>query len=98
MQPHLARRLLALADEISGADAERRMLRERLGTQRALLDELRLRTFIAETPHADRDFHLAAEDLRRIEARLGQIEIQLGALRAEERLLTARASTAAPTA
>ncbi len=98
MRPDHARRLLALADEIAAADAERRMLRERLGVQRSLLDELRLRTFVAETPLADQEFHLAAEDLDRIEARLGELEIQVGALRAEERRLAEEASadTATP--
>jgi len=95
MRPHLERRLHTLAEEIAAADAEAAMLRDRLAAQHALVEERRLEALVAETPQADRDLHVAAHDLTRVEARLASVDGALVALRAEASSLAGRATVGA---
>jgi hypothetical protein len=72
-----------LARDIDRARAELAMLRERRAVQEAVLEDCRLRGLIAETPQADRDAYLAANDLARIDRRLHEVERTLSELLAE---------------
>ncbi len=87
-QVHL--RLSSLSEEISGAASELARLRERLTEQGTVLGDYQLRMLIAETPLADRDLHIAADDYRRVELEVRRLEISLENLRAEHRRLAER--------
>jgi hypothetical protein len=87
MKTYARRHLLLLSQEIADAGAELAMLRERLLADSSLLDDLRLRMLIAETPLADRDLHTAALGVERVRRRIARLESDLRELRAEERRL-----------
>ena len=87
MNSHVAKRLTSLTDDISSARAELELLRERLESQRLLVDDLRLRLLIAETPLADRDFHAAEAAYRRMELEVHRAERALTTLRDDEHRL-----------
>lgn len=94
MKSQVSRRLSSLSDEISSAQAELNRLRERLDAQQAVLDDCRVRMLIAETPLADRDLHSAADGYLRVEQEVRRVEHAIATLRAEERRLSARLTTA----
>ncbi len=88
MTGNVKRRLTSLSDEISGVRTELAILREQLMFQEGVLEEARVRMLVAETPLADREFQVAADDHRRIERLVAEQETVLAALVAEqERLL-----------
>jgi hypothetical protein len=90
MTGNVKRRLSSLSDEISDVRTELSILREQLAFQDSILQEARVRMLVAETPLADREFQVAAEDHRRIERLVAEQETLLAALVDErERLLTA---------
>jgi hypothetical protein len=84
MKTYAQRHLLSLSKEIAEASAELTMLHDRLHQEASTLDELRLRMLIAETPQADRDFHVAAAAVDRVRRRILSLEAELRSLRAGE--------------
>jgi hypothetical protein len=87
---NVKRRLSSLSDEIARVRTELSILREQLAFQDGVLEEARVRMLVAETPLADREFQIAADDHRRIERLVGDQETLLAALVEEqERLLAA---------
>ena len=92
MTGNVKRRLSSLSDEIARARTELSILREQLAFQDGILEEARVRMLVAETPLADREFQIAAEDHRRIERSVAEQELALAALVGEQdRLLLALA-------
>lgn len=90
MTGNVKRRLSSLSDEITDVRTELAILREQLVFQEGVLEEARVRMLVAETPLADREFQVAADDHRRIERLVAEQETGLAALLAErERLLAA---------
>lgn len=89
MTGNVQRRLSSLSDEMADVRTEVAILREQLAYQAGVLEETRVRMLVAETPLADREFQVAADDHRRIERLVGEQEALLAALVAEQdRLLT----------
>ena len=80
--------------EIGAALSELGRLRDRLETQRTVLDECRLRMLIAETPLADRDLQRAADGYIEVEREVRRAERQLETLRAEQSRLSERLTSA----
>ncbi len=78
------RRLTSLSDEIGRARTELSILREQLAFQDSVLEEARVRMLVAETPLADREFQVAADDHRRIERLVGEQETLIAALVEEQ--------------
>jgi hypothetical protein len=67
MTGQVKRRLSSISDEIGRARTELAILREQLAFQADVLEGARVRMLVAETPLADRDFQIAAEDHRRVD-------------------------------
>jgi hypothetical protein len=92
MTSHVKRRLSSLSDEIARARTELSILREQLAFQDGVLEEARVRMLVAETPLADREFQVAADDHRRIERSVAEQEMVIAKLLEEQdRLLAALA-------
>jgi hypothetical protein len=90
------KRLAEIALEISRLREEVAILGEQLAFQRDVLDDTRVRALVAETPLADREFRIAAEDFRRIERGMGDAERRMVNLRTEQdRLLAGLFTTGA---
>jgi hypothetical protein len=90
MSADVTRRLSLLSDEMARLRAEVAILREQLVFQAQVMDEARVRSLVAETPLAERAFHLAAGDHRRIERATLEAEQSLAELSADrDRLLDA---------
>jgi hypothetical protein len=89
MAGNVERRLTSLSDEIAEVRTELAILREQLGFQDGVLEEARGRMLVAETPLADREFRVAADDHRRIERSVAEQESALAALLAEQDRLLA---------
>jgi hypothetical protein len=87
MSAHLKRRLSLLSEEIARLRTEVAILREQLEFQTDVLEEARVRSLVAETPLADREFRVAAGDHRRIERAKLEAERSLVELVAERDLL-----------
>ncbi len=93
MTRHVHRRLASISEEIARARTELSILREQLVFHAGALEDARVRKLVAETPLADREFHVAAEDHRRIDRAVGDAERRLTELVAEQdRLLAALAA------
>jgi chromosome segregation ATPase len=80
----------AVNRDIARAREELRFLRERRAATREALEDRRLRMLIAETPIADRDLHVVADELGRVEGRIRALESDLAALTADEARLAGR--------
>jgi hypothetical protein len=92
MTSNVKRRLSSLSDEIARARTELSILREQLAFQEGVLEEARVRMLVAETPLADREFQVAADDHRRIERSVAEQEMVIARLLEEQdRLLAALA-------
>ena len=92
MTSNVKRRLSSLSDEIARARTELSILREQLAFQDGVLEEARVRMLVAETPLADREFQVAADDHRRIERSVAEQEMVIARLLEEQdRLLAALA-------
>jgi hypothetical protein len=90
MTTDVKRRLSLLAEEIARLRTEVAILREQLEFQTDVLEEARVRSLVAETPLADREFRQAAGDHRRIERAVLEAERTLAELAADrDRLLDA---------
>lgn len=96
MNAHLTRRLSAISQEMARLRTEVSILREQLAFQADVVEEARVRSLVAETPVADREFRLAEGDHRRIARALFDTESALAELVAErDRLLDAFSSARA---
>ena len=90
MNAHLTRRLSAITEEMARLRTELSILREQLAFQAGVVDEARVRSLVAETPVADREYRVAEGDHRRIERATLEAERSLAELTAErDRLLDA---------
>jgi hypothetical protein len=90
MSADLTRRLSLLSQEMEWVRAELAILREQLAFQTEVMEEARVRSLVAETPLAEREFHLAAGDHQRIERATAEAERSVAELAAErDRLLDA---------
>lgn len=87
MSTHLKRRLSLLSDEIARLRTEVAILREQLEFQTDVLEQARVRSLVAETPLADREFRVAEGDHRRIELAKLEAERSLVELVADRDLL-----------
>ena len=94
MNSQASHRLSVLSNEIRAARARLDRLRDCLDVQEAALDECRVRMLIAETPLADRDLQLAADDYLRIEREVRRVEEAITALHEDESRLAQRLAAA----
>jgi hypothetical protein len=93
MSDHATRRLSAISQEMARLRTEVSILREQLAFQADVLEEARVRSLVAETPVAEREFRLAEGDHRRIERAILDAERFVAELAAErDRLLDAMSS------
>ena len=80
--------LSELSDQLGRAREELRILEEQILFQNDVLDEAKTRMLVAETPLADREYRIARDDLRRMEAERGRIRSSIVELqREQDRLL-----------
>ena len=84
MTRNLERRLLSLSGEISSLKAEVAILDEQLAFQQDVMEDTRVRALVAETPLADREFRVAADDLRRIQRVSEDARTRMAALMEEQ--------------
>ena len=80
--------LSELSDQLGRAREELRILEEQILFQNDVLEEAKTRMLVAETPLADREYRIARDDLRRMEAERGRIRSSIVELqREQDRLL-----------
>ena len=77
-------RLAALSAEIAEEQMQLRILEEQLTFQAEVADDARIRALVSETPLADRESHIALDDLRRLERSRDDARRRLEELRAEQ--------------
>jgi hypothetical protein len=77
-------RLASLSAEIAEEQIELRILDEQLAFQSEVADDARIRALVSETPLADRESHIASDDLRRLERSRDEARRRLADLRAEQ--------------
>lgn len=83
-------RLTALSAEIAEEQIQLRILDEQLAFQAEVADDARIRALVSETPLADRESHIASDDLRRLERSRDEARRRLADLRAEQDSLLER--------
>lgn len=83
-------RLAALSREIAEAQIQLRIVEEQLAFQTEVADDARIRALVSETPLADRESHVAADDLRRLERSREEALRRLSDLRSEQDTLLER--------
>jgi predicted nucleic acid-binding Zn-ribbon protein len=93
MKTYAQRHLLSISQEIADTSAELGMLRERLHQEASTLEDVQLRTLIAETPQADRDLQRAAGAIERLRGLVVRLEAELRSLRAQEARLVGERRT-----
>ncbi|HYZ46644.1 MAG TPA: hypothetical protein VE712_03170 [Actinomycetota bacterium] len=76
--------LSELSDQLGRAREELRILEEQILFQNDVLDEAKTRMLVAETPLADREYRIARDDLRRMEAERGRIRSSIVELQGEQ--------------
>ncbi|HEX9236530.1 MAG TPA: hypothetical protein VF972_09655 [Actinomycetota bacterium] len=79
----IQRRLDAISTEVGVLRDEGAILAERLAIAHEVVEATKIRALVAETPLADRDLHVAAEGLRRIEQVKADLDRRLARLREE---------------
>ncbi|HEX9823290.1 MAG TPA: hypothetical protein VGB51_02720 [Actinomycetota bacterium] len=94
MMTKLTLALSGMDAEIRGARTRLSILRDELGERRGLADELLVRSFIAETAFADREYRVAEARCRRLESRALDEEVLLTSLIAERERLGAHVGRA----
>ena len=94
MMSKLTLRLSGMDAEIRGARTRLSILRDELGERRGQADELLVRSFIAETAFADREYRVAEARCRRLESRALDEEVLLASLIAERERLGAHVGQA----
>ena len=77
-------RLASLSAEIAEEQIQLRILDEQLAFQSEVADDARIRALVSETPLADRESHIASDDLRRLERSRDEARRRLADLRAEQ--------------
>lgn len=87
---NVTERLAALSAEIVEEQTHLRILEEQLAFQSEVADDARIRALVSETPLADRESHIAADDLRRLERSRDDARRRLDELRAEQDALLER--------
>ena len=87
---NVTERLAALSAEIAEEQIQLRILDEQLLFQAEVADDARIRALVSETPLADRESHVAADDLRRLERSRDEVRRRLEELRAEQDALLER--------
>jgi hypothetical protein len=83
-------RLASLSAEIAEEQIQVRILDEQLAFQSEVADDARIRALVSETPLADRESHIASDDLRRLERSRDEAQRRLGDLRGEQDSLLER--------
>ena len=83
-------RLTALSGEIAEEQIQLRILDEQLAFQAEVADDARIRALVSETPLADRESHIASDDLRRLQRSRDDAARRLSELRAEQDTLLER--------
>ena len=83
-------RLASLSAEIAEEQIQLRILDEQLAFQSEVADDARIRALVSETPLADRESHIASDDLRRLERSRDESRRRLAELRAEQDSLLER--------
>lgn len=83
-------RLASLSTEIAEEQIRLRILEEQLAFQAEVADDARIRALVSETPLADRESHIASDDLRRLERSCDEARRRLLELRAEQDTLLER--------
>ena len=76
--------LSELSDQLGRAREELRILEEQILFQNDVLEEAKTRMLVAETPLADREYRIARDDLRRMEAGRGRIRSSIVELQGEQ--------------
>jgi hypothetical protein len=77
-----------LRDRLTRARAELRIVEEQLLFQMDVVEEARTRMLVSETPLADREFRIARDDHRRLEAQRSDAAERIAELqREQDRLL-----------
>jgi len=81
-------RLAYLSERLADSQANLRITEEQHAYQVEVVDDLRARMLVAETPLADREFRVARDDLERLRRNLGEARTEVEELQAErDRLL-----------
>lgn len=83
-------RLASLSAEIAEEQIHLRILDEQMTFQSEVADDARIRALVSETPLADRESHIASDDLRRLERSRDEARRRLADLRAEQDSLLER--------
>ncbi|MGH2726107.1 MAG: hypothetical protein ACRDKS_03935 [Actinomycetota bacterium] len=86
-------RLAALSAEIAEAQVQLRIVAEQLAFQSEVADDARIRALVSETPLADRESQIAADDLRRLQRSHDEAQRHVSDLRAEQDTLLERMLT-----
>ncbi len=91
MQIH--RSLSDLGDLLARAREDVRIVEEQLLFQTDVLEDAKTRMLVAETPLADREYRIARDDLRRMEAERARVQASIAELQAEQDRLLDRMLT-----
>lgn len=83
-------RLSALSGELAEEQTQLRILEEQVTFQREVSEEARIRALVSETPLADREARIAADDLARLVRSRDEALHRLAELRAEQDSLLER--------
>src|SRR6266545_6656353 len=83
-------RLSALSGEIAEEQTQLRILEEQVVFQQDVAEEARIRALVSETPLADREARIAADDLSRLVRSRDDVLHRLSELRAEQDTLLER--------
>ena len=83
-------RLSALSGEIAEEQTQLRIIEEQVTFQQEVAEEARIRALVSETPLADREARVAADDLGRLVRSREEAQRRLDDLRAEQDSLLER--------
>lgn len=83
-------RLSALSGELAEEQTQLRILEEQVIFQQEVAEEARIRALVSETPLADREARVAADDLARLVRSRDEVVARLAELRAEQDTLLER--------
>ncbi len=73
-----------LADELTRAREDLRIIEEQLVFQNDVVEEAKTRMLVSETPIADREFRIARDDLDRLQNQRGRLIVEIDELRKEQ--------------
>ena len=86
----ISERLSALSGELAEEQTQLRILEEQVTFQQEVAEEARIRALVSETPLADREARVAADDLARMVRSRDEALQRLADLRAEQDRLLER--------